>query len=95
MKLFAAALTLCLATPADAQNYPSRPIRMMVPAAAAGVTDIVARMLTPRLSEALGQSIVVDNRAGAGGPPELFIEWLRTESVKWGKVIRDNPITAE
>jgi tripartite-type tricarboxylate transporter receptor subunit TctC len=67
MKRFAAALTLCLVTPADAQNYPSRPIRMIVPAAAAGVTDSVARMLTPRLSEALGQAIVVDNRAGAGG----------------------------
>ena len=49
------------------QQFPSRPIRMMVPAAAAGVTDIAARVLTARLSEALGQPVVVDNRAGAGG----------------------------
>jgi tripartite-type tricarboxylate transporter receptor subunit TctC len=47
--------------------YPSRPIRMLVPTAAGGVTDVAARVLTPRLSEALGQSMVVDNRAGAGG----------------------------
>lgn len=40
---------------------------MMVPAAPGGVTDIAARVLTPRLTEALGQAIVVDNRAGAGG----------------------------
>jgi tripartite-type tricarboxylate transporter receptor subunit TctC len=52
---------------AMAQDYPSRPIRMIVPAAPAGVTDLAARAIVPRLSEALGQQIVVDNRAGAGG----------------------------
>ncbi len=67
MKLFVAIPALCLALPTVAQNYPVRPLRMMVLAAAAGVTDIAARVLAPHLSEALGQSVVIDNRAGAGG----------------------------
>jgi tripartite-type tricarboxylate transporter receptor subunit TctC len=46
--------------------YPVRPIRMIVPFVAGGGTDLLARILTPRLSEALGQQIVVDNRGGAG-----------------------------
>lgn len=67
MKRLAVILALSIAASATAQNFPSRPIRMMVPAAPGGVTDIAARVLTPRLTEALGQAIVVDNRAGAGG----------------------------
>ena len=46
--------------------YPVRPIRLIVPFVAGGGTDLLARLLTPRLTEALGQQIVVDNRGGAG-----------------------------
>ena len=53
--------------PAQAQDYPSKPIRMIVPFAAGGILDIVTRAVGDRLSGSLGQPIVVDNRGGAGG----------------------------
>jgi len=63
------AVVLCLlgAATADAQQYPNRPIRLIVGYPPGGPADITARLVAPYLTEALGQQIVIDNRAGAGG----------------------------
>ena len=73
--IFAAVATLAGAalvpaaaqTPASASAYPSRPIRMIVPFPAGGATDILARALSQKLGEKIGQTVVIDNRPGAGG----------------------------
>jgi tripartite-type tricarboxylate transporter receptor subunit TctC len=64
--LFVVAMLAATST-VSAQNYPLRPIRMLVPFAPGGATDIIARILEPRLSQKLGQQVVVDNRSGAAG----------------------------
>ena len=66
MKLLAYLLALSCAI-ASAQDYPSKPVRMVVGFPPGGGTDVVARILQPRLSELLGQPIVIDNRPGATG----------------------------
>ena len=63
---FAAAL-LCAASPLAAQEYPAKPLRILVGFAAGSGTDVAARMTAQRLAEALGQAVIVENRQGAGG----------------------------
>ena len=63
----AVALALCWAQPLQAADYPDHPIRLIVPFAAGGGNDIVARLLQPQLEQELGQSIVIDNRPAASG----------------------------
>ena len=62
-----AVLIVLMAGAANAQNYPTKPINMIVPFAPGGASDIVARIISPLLTKELGQQIVVDNRGGASG----------------------------
>jgi len=66
-RVFALLMALVLALPAAAQSYPSRPVRVIVPYQAGQGTDVAARYFAERLSKALGQQFIVDNRPGAGG----------------------------
>jgi tripartite-type tricarboxylate transporter receptor subunit TctC len=80
LKLAASAAALpVLAHKAAAQAYPSRPIAMVVPASAGGPTDAIGRVLAERMGAALGQTVLIDNVAGAGG------------SIGVGKVARATP----
>ncbi len=58
---------LALPLAAQAQSYPTKPIKMLVPFPAGGTVDFFARTIAPKLGEALGQQVVIENRSGAGG----------------------------
>ncbi len=62
-----AAIASLLAIPAEAQNFPTRAITLIIPFPAGGSTDLVGRLVAEKMSEMLGQQVVVDNRGGAGG----------------------------
>ncbi len=69
--LIAAMLAAVLGLPSvvQAQNYPDRPLTMIIPFAASGPTDVLGRVMAQRMSEILGQQVVVENVGDAGGQP--------------------------
>jgi tripartite-type tricarboxylate transporter receptor subunit TctC len=67
MRILLVAIAFAVAGAAQAQAWPNKPIKYIVNFAPGGTTDILARMLAPKLSEALGQSVVVENKPGAAG----------------------------
>lgn len=66
-QLFCGMLLAALAVTAQAQQYPAKPIRLLIPTAAAGGPDTIGRAVAQKLTDTLGQTVVVDNRAGASG----------------------------
>ena len=67
LRMIAAAAALTFASLASAQAWPAKPIRLIVNFPAGGTTDLMARAFAPKLAEALGQPVVIDNRGGAAG----------------------------
>jgi tripartite-type tricarboxylate transporter receptor subunit TctC len=63
----AAALIAPVLQAGAAEKFPARPVRMIIPSGAGGITDILGRVIAPRLTESLGQQVIVDNRPGASG----------------------------
>ena len=86
----------CCANIASAQNYPNRPVRMLIPFTVGSAADVIARAMEPALRERLGQALVIDNRAGAGGniaaeltaksPPDgytIFMGTIGTQAINY------------
>jgi tripartite-type tricarboxylate transporter receptor subunit TctC len=67
VRALAIALLVCACGTALAQGYPAHPLRFVVPFPAGGATDLISRALAKKMSEGLGQQVIVENRAGAGG----------------------------
>ena len=90
------ALGLCCSNMAVAQNFPNRAVRMLIPFTVGSAADVIARAMEPALRERLGQPLVIDNRAGAGGniaaeltaksPPDgytIFMGTIGTQAINY------------
>ena len=67
VRLLAAIAAMTLAASASAQTYPSRPVTLLVPFAAGGNSDVIARTVAEQMTSALGQPVVIENIGGSGG----------------------------
>ena len=71
MRSLLCALWVVLAGPALAQDYPARPVKVMIPFPPGGPTDVLARLVAQKLTESMGQPFVVENRPGGTGTIEI------------------------
>ena len=74
-------VAVALAQPAPAQSYPAQPIKLVVPFAPGGATDILARTIGQRLAERIGQPVIIENKPGAGTT-------IVAEKTKWDAVVK-------
>lgn len=78
IRLLAFALTATISVTSTATEFPERPLKIVVPMGAGGGTDIIARVLSQKLAASLGQAVIVENRAGAGG--QLGAEYVASSA---------------
>ena len=102
--ILALAAALALSAAAHAQQWPAKPVRVIVNVAPGGVADVTMRVLGARLTETMGQAFIVENRAGGDGyigfeavatTPEAFAERIRADIPRLEKIIRAANIKPE